>query len=78
MKELVTQELDQKVIQHAKFNSTDCVHVRYWSPDLQKASAEGKKQILDSLSNSSSDTTTSSGNTEGQEATQGSTGSLDF
>ena len=78
MKSLKTEELDEFAIKDPRFGATDCVAIRYWSPELETASADAKKLILDSLSGSSSGTTSSSGNTEGEDTTQGTTGSSDF
>ena len=78
MKSLKTEEFDEFAIKDPRFGATDCVAVRYWSPELEDASAEAKKLIQDSVSGVSSSTSGFSGNTEGQGSTQGNTGSTDF
>ena len=79
LKSLKSEELDEFAIKSPRFGATDCVAIRYWSPELETASADAKKLITDSLSGvSSSSSTSSSGNTEGKDATQGTTGSSDF
>ena len=79
LKSLKSEELDEFAIKSPRFGATDCVAIRYWSPELETASADAKKLITDSLSGvSSSSSTSASGNTEGKDATQGTTGSSDF
>jgi hypothetical protein len=69
----ISESLGEYAIKDPRYNATDCVAIRMWSPEGVLASRKTKE-----LNKSGSSTENSTGNTIGKSATQGTTGSDDF
>ncbi|WP_435163870.1 hypothetical protein [Candidatus Pelagibacter bacterium nBUS_25] len=69
----ISESLGEYAIKDPRYNATDCVAIKMWSPEGVLASRKTKD-----LNKSGSSTENSTGNTIGKSATQGTTGSDDF
>ena len=72
IKNFISESLGEYGIKDPRYNATDCVAIRMWSPEGVMASQKTKELITNT------DSGTSTGNTTGKKSSQGTTGSDDF
>jgi|TARA_B110000211_G_scaffold132041_1_gene151511 hypothetical protein len=72
IKDFISESLGEYAIKDPRYNATDCVAIRMWSPEGVIASRKTKELKTNTTSE------TSNGNTTGKTTTQGTTGSDDF
>ena len=68
----ISESLGEYAIKDPRYNATDCVAIRMWSPEGVMASQKTKEL------KTNTDSGTSTGNTTGKTSSQGTTGSDDF
>ena len=78
IKNFVSESIGDYAIKDPRYDATDCVAIRMWSPEGVQASNKTKDLLNKTTTGTSSSTSGSTENTTGKTTTQGTTGSDDF